>query len=96
MSGLLDFMTLCNMGILFNVLDSRTYGTHGASYVDILQMDKYDYNTIHEDDRRKFVYARGVSLELIEWLNSGWIVTCVEGNPEESVEIEDLQTQLIT
>jgi len=96
MSGLLNFLTLCNMGILFNVLDSRTYGTQDASYVDILRMDHYDYNTIPEDDRRGFVYSRGISLELIQWLNSRWIVTCVEGDPEERLEIEDLQTQLIT
>lgn len=84
------------MGILFNVLDSRTYGPPDQSYIDRLRMDKYDYNTIPEDDRRQFVYARGISLQLIEWLNTSWIVTCVEGNPEERLEIVDLQVQLIT
>lgn len=96
MPGLIDFLTLCNMGILFNVLDSRTYGTPGQSYIDILRIDKYDYNTIPEDDRRQFIYARGISLELIDWLNSRWIVTCVEGDPQETLEIADLQVQLIT
>lgn len=84
------------MGILFNVLDSRMYGTPGQSYIDTLHMDKYDYNTIPEEDCSKFVYARGVSLELIEWLNSKWILTCVEGNPQEQLDMEDLQVQLIT
>ena len=86
------------MGILFNVIDGRTYGTQGQSYIDILRIDQYDYNTISEDDRRNFVYARGISLELVQWLNSRLIVTCVEGNPnpQERLEIEDLQVQLIT
>jgi hypothetical protein len=95
MHGLLDFLTLCNMGILFNVLDRRTYGTQDQSYIDTLRMDRYDYNTIPEDDRRSFVYARGISLELIEWLNSRWIVTGGEGNPERH-EIEDFHVQHIT
>jgi hypothetical protein len=95
MAGLLDFLTLCNIGILFNVLDSRTYGTPDQPHIDILRMDQYDCNSIPEDDRRAFVYARGIALESIEWLNSRWIVTCVEGNPER-LEIEDLHVQLIT
>ena len=70
MAGLYDFMTLCNIGILFNVLDSRTYGTEDQAYLDVLRMDRYNYNTIPEDDRRSFVYARGLSLELINWLHS--------------------------
>lgn len=96
MPGLLDFLTLCNMGILFNVLDRRTYGTPGQSYIDSLRLNQYDYNPISEDDRRNFVYARGVSLELVHWLNSRLIVTCVEGNPQERLEIEDLHVHHIT
>lgn len=51
-----------------------------------------------DDDRRKFVYARGLSLELVHWLNSRFIVTCVEGNANshDRLEIEDLHVQHIT
>lgn len=96
MAGLLDFLTLCNMGILFNVLDSRTYGMPGQSYIDTLRMEQYDYNPISDDDRRKFVYGRGLSLELVQWLSSRWILTCVQDNPQETVEIENLHVQHIT
>ena len=98
MAGVIDFLTLCNMGILFNVLDRRTYGESDMSYLDILRMDKYDYNRISDEDRRRYVYARGLSLELVHWLNSKLIVTGVEGNvnPQETLEIEDLQVQYIT
>jgi hypothetical protein len=98
MPGLLDFLTLCNIGILFNVLDRRTYGEKDQSYLDNLRMEKHDYNAIPEDDRRKYVYARGISLELVHWLNSRLIVTGVEGsaNHQERLKIEDLQVQYIT
>ena len=95
MAGLYDFMTLCNIGILFNVLDSRTYGTEDQAYLDVLRMDRYNYNTIPEDDRRSFVYARGLSLELIDWLHSLWFVCCGEGNLERH-DIADLHIQHIT
>ena len=98
MSGLLDLLTLCNLGIFFNVLDRRTYGEEDPSYLDTLRLDKYDYNAISEEDRRKYVYARGLSLELIQWLNTRMIITGVEGNsnPQERLEIEDLHVQIIT
>ena len=84
------------MGILFNVLDSCTYGSPDLSYIERLRLERYDYNTIPEDDRRQFVYARGVALELIEWLNSTLTITCLEGRRQKTIEIEDLQVQLIT
>ena len=98
MTGLLDFLTLCNMGILFNVLDGRTYGEPNEPYPQSHYRDKYDYNTIPDNDRRAYVYARGISLDLIRWLNSKLIVTGVEGNadPQERLEIKDLQVQYIT
>lgn len=98
MPGLLDVLTLCNIGILFNVLDRRTYPEPDQSYMDSLRMDKYDYNEISEEDRRRYVYARGLSIELIHWLNSRFIVTGVEGNtnPQERLQIEDLHAQYIT
>jgi hypothetical protein len=99
MHGLLDLLTLCNMGILFNVLDRRTYAQAGVNaYLDVLRNVKYDYNEISEEDRRKYVYARGLSLELVHWLDSRFIVADVEGNanPEERLEIRDLHAQYIT
>lgn len=95
MSGLHDFLTLCNMGILFNVLDERTYVGPGSPYIDILRKDNYDCNSIPDDDRRMYIYARGLSLELITWLSTRFIV---EGttNSHERLKIEDLQVQYIT
>jgi hypothetical protein len=87
------------MGILFNVLDRRTYAQAGVNpYRDILWNQKYDYNEISEEDHRKYVYARGLSLELIHWLDSRFIVADVEGNanPEERLKILDLHAQYIS
>jgi hypothetical protein len=98
MTGLLDFLTLCNMGILFNTLDRRTYGEPDEIPYESIYKNKYDYNTIPDSDRRAYVYARGISLDLISWLNSRLVVTGVEGNadPQERLEIKDLQVQYIT
>lgn len=84
------------MGILFNVLDSRTYGHRDMAYVEILQMNEFDYNDIPEEDRRSYVYARGLSLELISWLDCRIIVTGIDGNAQETLQIEDLQVEYIT
>lgn len=95
MPELLDFLTLCNMGILFNVLDRCTYGTPGQSYIDSLHIDQYDYNTIPEDDHQKFIYTRGLSLELIQWLSSRLILKS-NTNPQDTLGIEDLHAHQIT
>ena len=92
MAGVIDFLTICNMGILFNVLDRRTYGESDMSYMDILRMDKFDFNAISEEDRRRYVYARGLSLELVSWLHSKITIATAKG----TVNIEDLQVQYIT
>jgi hypothetical protein len=74
MPGLTDFVTLCNVVILFNVLDSRTYGTPDQTEDDSLRIKRHDCNTISDDDRRKFVYARGMSLELLRWVATKFVV----------------------
>jgi hypothetical protein len=89
MAGVIDFITLCNIGIFFNVLDSRTYGSEDETEDDTLLIERYDCNTIPDDDRRKFVYARGLSLELLHWLGTKCIVFDNENN--EATEIKDIQ-----
>jgi hypothetical protein len=94
MPGLIDFFTLCNVGILFNVLDSRTYGTADETEGDSLLMERHDFNTISEDDRRKFVYGRGLSLELLHWAETMFMV--FDNDRNEEYKIGDVYDQHIT
>ncbi|KDR68714.1 hypothetical protein GALMADRAFT_256536 [Galerina marginata CBS 339.88] len=92
MVGLLDFLTLCNIGILFNVLDRRTYE---PSTVDSLQAQEYDWNTIPDYERQRFVYARGLSLELLHWLASKFAVMDVRDNAGKMLDIETMHSSHI-
>ncbi|KDR65163.1 hypothetical protein GALMADRAFT_162467 [Galerina marginata CBS 339.88] len=70
--GQFNFLKLCHIGILFNVLDSRTYEANDQSDNSALH---YDHNTIPHEDRQKFVYARGLCIELVAWLHTKiWLV----------------------
>ena len=92
MSKLIDFITLCNVGI--NVLDSRTYGTADETEDDCCLMELYDCNTISDDDRRKYVHERGLSLELLHWVGTRYFV--FDNDRNKAHEIQDMQEQHMT
>jgi bifunctional DNA-binding transcriptional regulator/antitoxin component of YhaV-PrlF toxin-antitoxin module len=82
--GVVEFLTLCHIGILFNVLDRRSYPTRGQTEMASLRMEQYDDNTIPKEDRRRIVYGRGLALELIRWLDSRYILQKAEEDEENS------------
>lgn len=76
MRGFVDFLTLCNLGILFNSLDIRSYqlsipdGKNDTEVLRNARFREYDFNAIPFIDRGRNVYARGLSLELLRWVHT--------------------------
>ena len=80
-----DLLTLCNFCILSNFLDPRTYNFPGLPYGDtalpthILQRQRHDYNALSPDDRHYYSYARGLAINLINWVHCHYIFNDTEG-----------------
>ncbi|KAF8879431.1 hypothetical protein CPB84DRAFT_1751653 [Gymnopilus junonius] len=90
-NGVLDFINMCSLAILFNVLDPRTYQLPPSSdEVDEARYDQYDLNTIPTSDRRRFVFARGLVRQLIEWLGAKFLMK-VENAAADSPTISCLE-----
>ncbi|KAF8869970.1 hypothetical protein CPB84DRAFT_1647699, partial [Gymnopilus junonius] len=70
--GFMDFIHLCSIGFLFNVLDPRTYQVPSSSDLDNKRYTAYDANNIPTTDRRRFAFARGLCHQLIEWLDKNF------------------------
>lgn len=80
MNSVLDLASACNLAILSNALDFRTY-THPNQTDDKpltdeekLQMDMYDLNSMPESDRAGCVYARGLALDLFDWFSDNYVL----------------------
>ena len=73
--GFLDLTYMCALALFFNVLDPRTFqvapvgGSEDRSLA-IERYNQYDLNAIPEEERNHFAYARGLSRQLIEWLDA--------------------------
>lgn len=71
--GLLDLLSLCNLVILGNVLDHRTYSAPNqdaeteATPRQRNRMDLYDHNAMPSQERDSSVYARGVCIQMLHW-----------------------------
>ena len=67
-TSVLDLFTFCNLIILMNVLDFRTYQepsqTYGINSPDWL---KYDLNNIPAVERYEIAYARGRCFDILNW-----------------------------
>ncbi|KAF8174866.1 hypothetical protein BJ912DRAFT_1064510 [Pholiota molesta] len=88
--SLMDFLVVCGLGVLINVLSLETYtapGLNGRFAMDKTQAQqwkKYDINALSEDDRKLYCLARAQSFELIAWLNWNFS-TGLENIPMESL-----------
>ncbi|PPQ83530.1 hypothetical protein CVT25_006959 [Psilocybe cyanescens] len=73
-SGLVNLLSLCNLVVLGNVLDFRTYSAPNQKAGDDLDphqrslMEMYDRNNIPKQERFCILYARGIALELMGWV----------------------------
>lgn len=74
--GVLDLFSLCNLVILGNVLDFRTYSAPNqgvdvkATPVQRERMQKYDHNAIPYEEREASVFARGVCVQILHWFDA--------------------------
>ncbi len=74
--SVVDFLCLCAIGILSNVLDPRTY-----QYLDVPDSrmwefhKKHDVNAIPHNEREAYVYTRALSYQLVEWFFNAYEVT---------------------
>ena len=63
--GALDLLTFCNLMILANVLDSRTYEPLPGDEDSLLT--DHDVNEIPDEERYEMAYARGRCLDILHW-----------------------------
>lgn len=71
--GVLDLLSLCNLVILGNVLDHRTYSAPNqdpyaeANAVQMKRIEQHDHNAIPFEEREASVYARGLCIQMLHW-----------------------------
>lgn len=85
MDSVLDLLSACNLGILSNALDFRTY-THPTQEADEplqseekLQMDLFDLNSMPNADRVECTFSRGFALDLIRWFAENYVLSKGQG-----------------
>ena len=94
--GLINLLSLCNLLILGNVLDFRTYSppdqqswdeidTHG-----LLLLEHFDRSNINKEERLSIMLGRGIALELMRWVRDFCVVTSPDG-----IIIPDLPSRYI-
>lgn len=85
--GLVDLLSLCNLVVLGNVLDFRTYSApnqHEDAPIDDRQaelMDFHDQNNIPWDERMSYCYGRGVAITIMCFVKDRCLV--VDGDGRE-------------
>ncbi|PPQ74671.1 hypothetical protein CVT26_005516 [Gymnopilus dilepis] len=95
-SGLQELLSLCNIHILANVLDPRTYGTPWSTScrydaeLDVVDVTTSVWATISVYERLAMVHARGIALELLDWVR----YSCHIVSPEGQL-VEDFPTQYL-
>ncbi|KAF8972602.1 hypothetical protein BDZ97DRAFT_1612585, partial [Flammula alnicola] len=78
MDGLKELLTICYLGILGNVLDFETYSYPGQEPGAALtpKQEKrhvlHDYNAMSLLNRLACVHARGLALDLLEWVQCNY------------------------
>lgn len=81
----IDFLILCHLGILINILDVRTYQYPGCGPDDSLtrsQMDhmrRNDTNALTYRTRMEFIYTRGIAYCLLDWFAESFTFYDAEG-----------------
>lgn len=102
MDGLINLLSLCNLVILGNVLDFRTYSAPNQGENDSLTgiqkelMEKYDRNNIPRDERRAICYARGIAFEIFKWIRVNLNIIDPLGHSVKDLPSQFLVKQLRT
>ena len=90
----MDLVSLCNLIILGNVLDFRTYSAPNqaengvATSRQSYMMAAFDQNDIPSDERMAICYTRGVAIFMLRSIREHCLVVDADGN-----ELDDLPTR---
>ncbi|KAF8873911.1 hypothetical protein CPB84DRAFT_1853838 [Gymnopilus junonius] len=85
-SGVLNLLSLCNLVILGNALDHRTYSAPGqkphekASMTQKMLMDQYDLNDIDVGERLEMIFARGLCVHILMWFEANYEIAHIDGD----------------
>lgn len=91
-SGVLELLSLCNLVILGNVLDHRTYSAPNqdaedeATETQEQRIQNYDLNDIERTERDEMILARGVSIHLLKWVVATLRITNTETGNHVSID----------
>ena len=66
--SVLDLLTFCNIMVMANVLDLRTYVPAAGVSEEFASSLKHDANGIPAKERYEMAYARGHCWDIIRWL----------------------------
>ncbi|PPQ66501.1 hypothetical protein CVT26_011189 [Gymnopilus dilepis] len=94
--GFLDFLSLCSVIILGNVLDARSYAITSnlnswmSKETKDFLINTYDFNDIILPERLSMMYARGLAFELLDWAREFVTVTSSSG-----AVLDDFPTQYL-
>ena len=72
--GIINFLLLCNLVILGNILDFRTYlapnqpPERDMTPAEQEVLDSYDQNKIPKQERVAMMFYRGLAFKVIEWI----------------------------
>jgi hypothetical protein len=72
-NSVLDLFTFCNLVVLMNVLDFRTYQTapgNSSQTMALELLEKHDFNSIPAIERYEIAHARGRCWDIFSWFFS--------------------------
>ncbi|KAF8960610.1 hypothetical protein BDZ97DRAFT_1605550, partial [Flammula alnicola] len=96
MDGFKELLTICYLGVLMNVLDFETYSYPGQEPGAALTPKQeqrhmlHDYNAMSLLNRLACTHARGLALDLLEWVECNYELR--ETIPGESAVIKDMHS----
>ncbi|PPQ76656.1 hypothetical protein CVT26_013946 [Gymnopilus dilepis] len=85
--GLLDLLSLCNLLVLSNVIDFRTYLTPNQSAfcsdadVRLAMQARFDRTGISRKERVSMMYARGLAFNILHWVSEYCEIRTADGVP---------------
>ncbi|KAF9521643.1 hypothetical protein CPB83DRAFT_778366 [Crepidotus variabilis] len=100
LDGVLDLLSLCNLVILGNVLDYRTYSAPNQAEkkeitpLQALNMEGFDQNDIPWDERVSACYARGIAITVLRAIQQHCLIVNGEGYEQSLLPTRMLARQI--
>ena len=81
LSDALDLLSLCNLVILSNALDPRTYSYASRNDIERTKLNQaYDCNDITFQERLSICHCHGICLDMLRWFRADYV--CKKDNEE--------------